>query len=248
MAEAVLRLEQVTKRYRKSGRVKVALEGVSFELARGELVGVSGPNGAGKTTLTRVAAGLLAPDSGAVTYEGERLDRMASSQRTRLRRREIACIWSDRRFDDCVGMLDHVMLPMLADGHSHRIAGRRAREALSRCELEPRAEIELGELSDGERQRVEIARALVIQPRLLIADGPTADLPLVDQEMIMVLLASLARRTGAAVLVTARDTGALLRADPIFYLRDGALISCEPEPGTVVPLPLDRSRRAAGDA
>jgi ABC-type lipoprotein export system ATPase subunit len=249
MSEPILCLEQVNKRYPRSNGVKVALDGVSLEVARGQLMGISGPNGAGKTTLLRIAAGLLAPDGGTVVYDGERLDRMSSSQRARLRRREIACVWPDRRFDDCVGVFDHVMMPLLADGHSHRTAARRAEEMLLQCELEPSREMELGELSDGERQRVEIARALVIEPRLLLADAPTAELSIVDQEMIMVLLAKLVRRAGAAVLITARDSQVLLRADPILYLRDGELVSPEPEPGRVVPLLSRRPRRAsAADA
>ena len=248
MTDTLLRLERVGKRYRRSNGVKVALDDVSLEIARGQLVGISGPNGAGKTTLLRIAAGLLGPDSGAVVYDGERLDRMSSSQRARLRRREIACVWSDRRFDDCVGVLDHVMLPLLADGLSRRTTERRAREVLLRCQVEQCGEMELSELSDGERQRVELARALVIEPRLLLADGPTADLSLLDQETIMVLLATLARREGAAVLVTARDTEALLGADPILYLRDGELVDPEPERGKVVRLPSGASRRAAADA
>jgi len=245
MADVLLRLERVSKRYHRPHEVKVALDGVSLDLARGELVGVFGPSAAGKTTLLRIAAGLLAADAGAVLYDGERLDRMASSQRARLRRREIACVRSDRRWDACLGVLDHVMLPLLADGLSHRTAERRAREALLACEAKQCVGMELGELSDGERQRVEIARALVIEPRLLLADGPTADLSLIEQETIMALLAALAHRAGAAVLVTARDAAALLGADAILYLRDGELVAPAREAARVVQFPSGGSRRAA---
>lgn len=245
MSSALLRLERVGKRYRRPNGVRVALDGVSLEVHRGVIVGVFGPSAAGKTTLLRIAAGLLPPDGGAVIYDGERLDRMASSKRALLRRREIACVWSDRRWDDRLGVLDHVALPLLSDGFAHSTAERRARETLLRCEVEQCVGMELGELSDGERQRVEIARALVIRPRLLLADGPATDLSIVEQEMIMVLLATLAHRAGAAVLVTARDAQALLRADPVLYLRDGQLVAPERETGGVVQFPPGGARRAA---
>jgi ABC-type lipoprotein export system ATPase subunit len=246
MSSAVLRLEQVSKHYQRPNGVKVALDEVSLSIPQGTIVGVFGPTAAGKTTLLRIAAGLLAPSGGVVIYDGERLDRMASSKRAMLRRREIACVWSDRRWDDHLGVLDHVMLPLLADGFAHGTAASRAHEALLACEVEQCVGMELDELSDGERQRVEIAHALVIRPRLLLADGPTADLSIVEQERIMVLLATLAHRAGAAVLVTALDQQALLRADPVLYLRDGQLVVPERETSGIVQFPPGGARRAAG--
>ncbi len=247
MPDALLRIERVSKRYERPNGVKVALEDVTLAVPRGAIVGVFGPTAAGKTTLLRIAAGMLSPDEGAVLFDGERLDRMAPSKRSLLRRREIAC-WSDRGWDDRLGVLDHVALPLFSDGFDHRTAERRARETLLRCEVEQCVGMELYELSDGERQLIEIARALVIEPRLLLADGPAADLSIVEQERIMVLLATLAHRAGAAVLVTARDAQTLLRADPILYLRDGQLVLPEPESASVVQFPPGGARRAAGAA
>jgi ABC-type lipoprotein export system ATPase subunit len=248
MPEALLRLERISQRYQRPNGVKVALDKVSLSIPQGAIVGVFGPTAAGKSTLLRIAAGMLPPDDGAVLFDGERLDRMASSKRALLRRREIACVWSDRRWDDRLGVLDHVALPLLSDGFAHGTAERRARETLLRCEVEQCVGMELCELSDGERQLVEIARALVIEPRLLLADGPAADLSIIEQERIMVLLATLAHRAGAAVLVTARDAQTLLRADPVLYLRDGQLVLPERETGSVVQFPPGGVRRAAGAA
>ena len=90
----LLSLNGISKRYRGSAGTKVALRDVSLEVRRGQMVGVFGPSGAGKTTLLQIAAGLLSPDGGTVVYGGERLDRLPAAERTRLRRREIACVWS----------------------------------------------------------------------------------------------------------------------------------------------------------
>jgi putative ABC transport system ATP-binding protein len=261
----LLSLQGVSKRYDGRGGPRVALDGVTLDLARGQMVGVFGPSGAGKTTLLRIAAGLQAPDSGAVLYDGERLDQMGSGERMRLRRREIACVWAQGPTGGRLSALDHVAMPLLVDRREHRGARRRARAALLACDAEHCAQAELRELSGGERQRVEIARALVIEPRLLLADGPASNLSLVEQEAIMVLLSSLAREARVAVLVADSDAEALIRADPILYLNAGRLAGASGggdggmgdgrlagaaaagERGRVYQLP-QRPRRAVADA
>lgn len=246
----MLRLERVTKRFDRPDGPRAALDDVSLSVDRGAIVGVFGPSGAGKTTLLRIAAGLAQPDGGTVSYGGERFDRMSAAERTRLRRREIACVWAARAWQERLSVVDHVALPLLIDRCGRRTAERRVREALLACEAEQCAGMELIELSDGERQRVAIARALVTEPRLLVADGPTSSLSPVEQEEIMVLLATLALEAHVAVLIAASDAQALVRADPILYLRDGKLIDAEPsgEHGKVYRLPTLSSRRASRDA
>jgi putative ABC transport system ATP-binding protein len=246
----ILRLEQVSKRYpRPGGGYKVALDRVSLELERGQVVGVFGPSGAGKTTLLRIAAGFQAPDDGTIAYNGERLDRMSTAERMRFRRREIACIWARQSWEQRLSVLDHVALPLLVDRRDRRTSARRAHEALLVCEAEQSIGLELHELSDGERQRVAIARALVTEPRLLFADGPASSLSLVEQEGIMALLSSLAREARVAVLIADSNAEALLRAEPILYVCEGKLVNPEPTGArgqlyAFPPLPW----RASGDA
>lgn len=244
----LLSLQGISKRYHGSGRPRLALDDVSLTLERGQMVGVFGASGSGKTTLLRIAAGLQAPDSGTVVYNGERLDRMRSAERMRLRRREIACVWAQPP-SSRLSVLDHVAVPLLVDRRDRRSVQRRAREALLACEAEHCANAELHELSDGERQRVTIARALVIEPRLLLADGPASSLSLVEQEAIMVLLSSLAREAKVAVLIADSDSEALIGADPILYMSEGKLVSSTTvnERGRVYQFP-GRPRPAAVEA
>jgi ABC-type lipoprotein export system ATPase subunit len=246
----LLSLQRVSKRFQTPSGERLALDDVSLELQRGQIVGVYGPSGSGKTTLLRIAAGLQAPDSGTVIYDGERLDEMPATERQRYRRREISCIWTVQTWQERLSVLDHVAVALLVDRRDHRSAERRAREALLACEVEHCVDMELGELSDGERQRVTIARAIVTEPRLLLADRPACGLSLIEQEAIMTLLATLAREAKVAVLIADSDAEALLRAEPVLYLRDGKLVNPEPmgERGRVYPFPAVGSRAAALDA
>jgi putative ABC transport system ATP-binding protein len=246
----ILRLEQVRKNYARPGGARMALDGVSIELHRGQIMGVFGPSGSGKTTLLRIAAGLQAPDHGTVTYRGERLDRLSPAERMRYRRREVACIWTSQTWQEHLSVLDHVAMPLLVDRCDRRSAERRAREALVACEAESAIRLELHELSDGERQRVAIARALVTEPRLLLADAPASRLSVAEQERVMGLFASLAHDAKVAVLITDTDAEALLRADPLLYLCDGKLVNGEPasEMGQLLRFPSAGSRRSAANA
>jgi ABC-type cobalamin/Fe3+-siderophores transport system ATPase subunit len=123
-----------------------------------------------------------------------------------------------------------------------------ARKLLLVCEAEQCADMAVDELSDGERQRVGIARALVTEPRLLLADGPASHLATSEQERIMLLLESVASEAEVAVLVTGSDEGALLHADPVLYLNDGRLLAPAEKVGKLYSLTTARSSRAAADA
>jgi len=225
----LLSLQQVSKRFQTPSGERVALDDVSLELARGQIMGVYGPSGAGKTTLLRIAAGLQTPDSGTVTYNGERLDRMPAAERQRYRRREISCVWAAPSWQERLSVLDQVTTMLLVDHRSRRGAERRAREALEACEVEHCVPMELGDLSDGERQRVAIACAIVSEPRLLLADRPALGPSLLEQEAIMTLLGMLARDAKVAVLITDSDAEPLVAAaaEPVLYLRDGKLVNSQ---------------------
>jgi putative ABC transport system ATP-binding protein len=246
----LLSLQRISKRFERAGGAgRLALSDVSLELVRGQILGVYGPSGAGKTTLLQIAAGLLTPDDGEVRYDGRRLDELPAGEWKRLHRQEIACVWATPSAEAGLEVLEHVVMPLLVDGHDHRGAARRAREALAACEAEQCAGMMLNELSDGERQRVAIARAIVIEPRLLLADGPARNLSLVEQEAIMVLLCSLAHDARVAVLVTDSNSETLVGVDSVHYLRGGRFVNpaATAHPGKIYQFP-GRSRLAAADA
>src|ERR1700694_356050 len=109
----ILRLDAIRQSYPGPSGQRVALDGVSLELERGQLMGIFGPSGAGKTTLLRIAAGLQRPDSGSVSYRGQRLEEMSAGERLRYSRREVACVWTGQPEHERLGIVDHVALPLL---------------------------------------------------------------------------------------------------------------------------------------
>jgi putative ABC transport system ATP-binding protein len=246
----MLRLEEISKRYVRPDGCRIALDKVSVEVERGQIMGIFGQSGSGKTTLLRIAAGFRSADSGTVTYNGQRIDEMSSAERTRFRRREIACVWQAEPWEAHLTVFNHVAVPLLVDRCGKRDVARRVNEALLACEADHCEKTRLEELSDGERQRVAIARAIIIEPSLLLADSPASRLSFVEQERIMELLVSLAREARVAVLVTDSNAKALLGANPLRYLRDGKLIDSEPasDRAKLYRFPEGGSRQAAADA
>lgn len=244
----VLRLQDIHKRYRRGARERVALDGVSLDVTSGQMVGVFGASGSGKSALLRIAAGFERPDSGEVVHGTRRLDQLPRRERLEQLRRGVGCVWGSGFWPPGLSVLEQVLLPLLMDGRHRREAQRRALEYLELCGAASCAGAGVDELSDGERQRVGIARALVIEPWLLLADAAVSNLALIEQEAIMGLLASLARERDLAVLVTDNGAGAIVGADPILYLRNGRLVGPDPRVRLGEVIALDRLRRSAVDA
>jgi putative ABC transport system ATP-binding protein len=249
-ADVILRLENISKRYPRKGQDRVALDSVSLELRRGQMVGVYGPAGSGKTTLLRVAGGFETPSEGIVTYKGERLDQMSAAQLRRHHRREIGCVWAGKPWISGLSVLEDVALPLELDGCDHRAAQRTAHKFLAACGAKDCLGVDPEDLSDGERQRVAIARALVIEPRLLLADGAVSTLAVDEQEAIMALFGALAHDAKVAVLITNPTARAMVGADPIVHISDGRLAGADAatEQAQVYQLSAATSRRSAADA
>lgn len=158
---------------RKSFARTEALRGVSLDVQPGEVVAVTGPSGSGKSTLLHCAAGVLVPEAGSVTFEGQRLDELDEAARTRLRRREIGLVLQFGQLVPELTAVQNAALPLLLDGSDRRTAQTAARAWLERLEVAGVADQVPAELSGGEAQRVALARALVTGPRLVCADEPT---------------------------------------------------------------------------
>jgi ABC-type lipoprotein export system ATPase subunit len=240
----LLAFEQVTKRYHDGGgRQRAVLDGVSFELADGDAVGLWGTRRSGKSTLLRLAAGLEQPDDGVVRFEGRDVARLSRGQRSRLLRKRIGLApasWQATRNERVV---DHVALPILSTGASLHQAGFVARETLERVGAIGRADDHVGELSAGERTRVAIARALVRDPALLLVDEPAMTPSPGERDELAALLRTLMGEPGLTVIAASEDLAVVRAAHRMMTIGDGAVRSSE-RSAHVVPFPDGRAERA----
>lgn len=221
----MLEFDRVSKTYFRDGKPVVALDNVSLDVQPGELVAILGGRGAGKTTLLKVAAGLEQPDSGHVTLDGRRLDRLSDRELTSLRRTQIGCLWTSSVPVERTSALDFVALPLRLQSGDGRSALVEADRALQAVDAGHCAAASLDELSDGERQLVAVAQALVTKPRLLLLDQPATNLCLADEQALLDVLRSLAAEARVAILMTASNATEAVAAHSIASMSDGRLLA-----------------------
>jgi ABC-type lipoprotein export system ATPase subunit len=220
---SVLELRGVVKRYAGPSETVSAVDGVSLSVAAGEMLALYGPSGSGKSTLLMLAAGLLAPDQGSVSFLGRDVDLMSAGELADYQRRDVGFVYQSAHLMVGVPAVENAAIKLLADRVSLREARRAAVPWLERVGLGHRLEHTPEQLSGGERQRVALARALVNGPRLILADEPTGNLDTRRGEEILALLAELARERQAAVMLVTHDPQAAAVADRVVTLRDGVL-------------------------
>jgi putative ABC transport system ATP-binding protein len=221
----MLTLNGVVKHYPAGGEPVRAVDGVSLELAGGEMIALQGPSGSGKTTLLLLIAGLLAPDDGRVLYEGRDVASFSERQTSEYLLRDVGFVYQNFHLMPHVSALENAAMKLVLDGVPMRSARRRALPWLERVGLGERVSAATEQLSGGERQRVAIARALVGEPRLVLADEPTGNLDSARSEQITALLREIAREQHAGVLLVTHDRDAAAAADRSYLLRDGRLIA-----------------------
>jgi lipoprotein-releasing system ATP-binding protein len=208
----------------RSGRSRVVVfENLSLEIAEGEMVAVVGPSGAGKSTLLHLLGGLDRPSAGSVKVAEFDIFKLADVDLARFRNREIGFIFQFHHLLPEFTALENAMMPLLIGRTSQRAAKERAGDVLRSVGLENRATHRPGELSGGEQARVALARALVGQPRLLLADEPTGDLDSKTSESIHSLLKEVhASHNLTSVIVTHNERLASI-CDRVLHLEDGVL-------------------------
>ncbi|MFJ1870392.1 MULTISPECIES: ABC transporter ATP-binding protein [Streptomyces] len=204
-----------------------ALRGATVELRPGEILAVTGASGSGKSTLLHCLAGIVRPDSGAVTYGGERLDQLPERRLSELRRTEFGVVFQFGQLIPELTALDNVALPLLLGGARRQEAQASAGEWLERFGVRGQEELRPGEMSGGQAQRVALARALVTGPKVVFADEPTGALDSLASEQVMSALAHTARESGTAVLLITHDAQVAAYADREVRLADGAVLPLE---------------------
>lgn len=214
------------KRYYQRGSETVkALDGVDIEICTGEMVSVVGPSGSGKTTLVNLLSCLDAPTAGELSLEGKQIAGLAEDQLARVRRGTLGFIFQKFHLIPTLTVAENVELPLM---FLSRPADRKATLAvLTSVGLANRADHLPKELSGGEMQRVAVARALITNPKVMIADEPTGNLDKATGEAIFSLLRNLVKDHSLTVIITTHNLALAYQADRIITLEDGKIVKEE---------------------
>jgi len=220
----VLSASGLRRDYGRQAGLVHAVDGVDLDIARGETVAIMGPSGCGKSSLLYLLGGLDRPSAGQIWLDGVDMTRLTERRLARVRREAIGFVFQAFHLMDELSAVENVELPALLAGRSPRAARRRATELLERVGLADRARFLPTQLSGGQRQRVAVARALVADPALVLADEPTGNLDSAATADVLGLFDSL-HAAGQTLIVVTHDPRVAATADRTIRMRDGVFTS-----------------------
>ncbi|WP_433603391.1 ABC transporter ATP-binding protein [Nocardia sp. CA-135953] len=220
--QAMLELTDITKEYRVGDQAVRALDGISLRIESGEFTSIIGPSGSGKSTLLHLLGALDTPDSGSIRFRGAEIGGLDDERQSEFRRHRVGFIFQFFNLLPTLTAWENVAIPKLLDGTGLRKAKPRALELLDLVGLSERATHRPAELSGGQMQRVAVARALIMDPPLILADEPTGNLDSKTGASILKLLGNIAGNGNSVVMVT-HDMGAVEYCDRVITLRDGQI-------------------------
>jgi lipoprotein-releasing system ATP-binding protein len=233
MTEPVLVADRVCKNFRQGPETLEVLRGVSLAVAAAERIAIVGASGSGKTTLLQILGGLDRPSSGAVRIDGRDIHDLAEKERGALRNRALGFVYQFHHLLPEFSALENVAMPLLIRRTPIAAARARARELLERVGLGERLEHRPHQLSGGERQRAAVARALVTEPRVVLADEPTGNLDGANAAQVFALMLELNRERGTSLIVVTHDLRLAARMERVHEINGGVLTDT-----TAAPSPL----------
>ncbi len=232
MKKPVLEFQNISMQYGADpSQSRQVLSGVSFQLEAGRHVSLVGRSGSGKSTLLHLAAGILIPTTGSVHLAGQEISSLKEQQRTDLRSRYLGLVFQFFHLLPHLSVGENVALPGWVAGAPKTETSSRVKELLSRVALADRADDPVGKLSGGEMQRVAICRALLLRPKLVLADEPTGSLDDATGGQIMDLLLEMTEAEGGSLLYVTHSRQLAQAADHVWELHDGQLRTSEPTAG-----------------
>lgn len=221
----IIRCENVKKTY-ETGDVTVnALNGITMDIDKGEMVAIMGPSGCGKTTLLNCLSGIDDVTSGRIFIEDNDITKMDDNAKTSFRARRMGFVFQFYNLLPVLTATENVELPLLIAGANPQDSRKRALELLNEVGLSQRAALRPNSLSGGERQRVTIARALSNTPAIVWADEPTGDLDVRTSEEVVALMRRLNQENGQTFVIVTHDPEVGAKCDRIVHMRDGQIVS-----------------------
>lgn len=215
---------QVTGVSKSYERLQV-LHDINLPIGDGEFVSIVGPSGAGKTTLLQIIGSLERPDSGIVAYDGEDIVAMKEERRARFRNRNIGFVFQFHQLLPEFTINENVAMPAMIGGRSRRESMARAAEILTRMGLADRLDHRPSQLSGGERQRAAVARALINDPRVILADEPSGSLDSQNRRELYELFFKLRQDTGMTFVIVTHDESLAADSDRTIHMKDGQIIA-----------------------
>ena len=240
--DSMYTLINVTKTYRKGDHSFTALEDLNLTIAEGEWLAIQGRTGSGKTTLLQLLGALDRPNSGVINFDGRDLARLHETDLTDVRATSIGFVFQSFNLIPTLSAQENVEAALIPQRLSAAQRRERATEALATVGLADRADHLPSEMSGGQQQRVGIARALVKEPNILLADEPTGNLDVDTRDEIMALLEALWRDRGLTLVLVTHDTEIARRAQRVATMRDGRLSIATDERAQPDPASGDRNR------
>jgi lipoprotein-releasing system ATP-binding protein len=226
-AAAMVQVSSLTKSYATGRGELVLFRDLHFSVARGEMLAIVGASGAGKSTLLHLLAAMDSPTSGDVVIDGKSLKGLKPAAQAEFRNGAIGYVWQAHYLLPEFTAVENVAMPLLARGVSQAEARTKAERWLGEVGLADRAGHRSGELSGGEQQRVSLARALVTEPRLLLADEPTGNLDAATGDSIFELLRRLHDTHGTTTVMVTHNMAIAARCDRTLLLREGRLVEAK---------------------
>lgn len=242
MTEVVLQARDVHKSFRQGPVTLNVLQGINLEVRAGERVAIVGASGSGKTTLLQLLGGLDEPTSGHVLVDGQDIHELGEEARGNLRNRAIGFVYQFHHLLPEFSALENVAMPLLVRRMKTSEARARASALLERVGLGERLDHRPYQLSGGERQRAAVARALVTEPRLILADEPTGNLDGVNAESVFTLLLELNRERRTSLVVVTHDLRLAARMERMLEIEQG-LLREKPQAPAAIQATVEASRR-----
>ena len=223
----IIKVDKVHKIYRVGETLVHALAGVSMQVARGEFVAITGPSGSGKSTLLNMLAGLEPVTAGEIIIGGQHIESMNENELVRFRRENVGFIFQSYNLIPTMTAEENVAISLMFRGESRSLRLEKARKMLALVGLSDRAQNKPSQMSGGQQQRVGIARALVVNPKIIFADEPTGNLDSKSGAEVIALIKKVVREQKQTVVMVTHDLALAQQADRIIYIKDGRIVKQE---------------------